>query len=359
MGSRSLPKPNALWRSLLVLGVAALVVSAAVSGAALWIFSAEEGAASNDRVDDSLKGPVKQVVVEVAPLVDRFGEWVETARSLESETFYDSRGRVNEMRRYNPDNTLDYRFSYEYDNDLLLEETSYDASGAILYKWIYRYDEQGNQQSVTGYGSDGRLDFRTLYRNDDKGRLVREISYDRRERMTYQAEYRHDRNGKQRISHYYTPSGVVDYRVEETFDAAGNRTEEVSFGPDGEEQFRVVFRYTSDGELLEEIAYGSEGQIEYRLVNEYDEDGHLREAREYDGDGNVFYMYSYRHDAVGNLTERISSTADGSLAFKFQYRYEFDARGNWIVQRTSRYVTRFGEQIFEPVEVRYRHIEYY
>ena len=109
----------------------ALVAFVFIAAISSWFIWWRPLGQASDRLIDKLYGQVQQVVIENAPIVERFGEWVETARSTESATLYDEQGQVSEIRRYRPDNQLDYRITYTYSEDKLLGETSFDPRGTI------------------------------------------------------------------------------------------------------------------------------------------------------------------------------------------------------------------------------------
>ncbi|CAN5799778.1 hypothetical protein BH24DEI2_BH24DEI2_11540 [soil metagenome] len=41
------------------------------------------------------------------------------------------------------------------------------------------------------------------------------------------------------------------------------------------------------------------------------------------------------------------------------YSYLYDAHGNWTERRTSKLVTRLGEEVLEPTDVTRRTLSYY
>lgn len=313
--------------------------------------------AEGDARQDGLYGQVVAVRQERAPLLERFGEWVEAARSLESETRYDREGRVLELTRYRADNTVDYRVRYRYEGGNLVEEASFSAEDAPLYKWLHAYDREGREVSLTGYDEAGRLDFKTVYSYDDAGRRVRETSYAPDETVSAVAELSYEGEGYTRETRYAASALEAEYRTVERYDARGNRVEEAAYGVDGALQYRVGYRYDEAGRLLEETAYRADGSPEYRLENRYDAAGNLVEATEYDADGEPFYHYAYAYDDRGNPTRRETRGSSGE-ATVLSYGYDYDEAGNWVTRRTFKEVERFGETVLEPSEVTWRTLRY-
>lgn len=314
--------------------------------------------AGSDWQRDNLRGRVAMVVSETAPMVNRFGEWLEAARSTDFVTLYNERGHITDYSRFRSDNTLDYRIIYSYDNGRLIEELTFDNLGNPLYRWVYSYTPGGQLSSLTGYGEDGRLDFRTLYSYDRQNRLIGETTYQADETLVSIVEQRYHRRGHLRVTTYYGPDRAVEYRIEVHYDASGNRLRELVYSADDALQYQIDYRYNRAGQLLEETTRSGGGALEYRLVNRYDRRGNLIETTEYGADNQPFYRYSYSYDHYGNLTGRVSTSLDGRSTTLI-YRYAFDALRNWIKQETLREVTRFGQTVLEPVSVTYRTIDYY
>ncbi len=321
-----------------------------------WWF-ARPAAPASDRLIDGLNGRVRQIVVEIAPLREHFGDYVETARYTESVTRYTAAGLISHIERYRPDNRLDYSIHYLYEDGRLLEESSRGANGLPLYVWKHSYDLAGRLISLTGYNQDGQADFRTSYSYDDQGRLLKEQSFYPDGSLSYEALHQYERRGYRRITTHFSSEGEVDYRSIELF-SNGKRLEEWAEDAEGRLQYRVVYRYDSAGNLLEEIAYRADGGQEYRLVNSFDQRGNLLTSHEYDRDNQELYRYSYVYSDRGELVER-SSVAAGGREAVVRFSYHYDEVGNWVWRQTERLMERFGEPVFVPIEVTYRLISYY
>ena len=307
-----------------------------------------------DVARDGLHGPVAQVTVETAPLVDRFGEWVEAASSLESETVYDQQGRVTDLRRYRSDNSLDYRLVSRYEEGNLVEEASFDGFETPLYTWNYSYDE-GELAALSGYDEGGRQEFKTVYTYAED-RLATETSYNADESLNYVTDYSYTASGYTRATTYYS-RGEPEYHKVEKF-AGDNLSEELAYGLEDTLLYRVSYRYNDRGRLLEETAYGADGVLEYRLENDYDSAGNLTETTEFDADNEPFFSYGYSYDERDTIVERSSRSVDGSGS-TLRYDYTYDDFGNWTLRRSSRLVTRFGEDVFEPFELTRRTLSYH
>jgi YD repeat-containing protein len=323
----------------------------------IWWLRPSSVATASDRARDGLKGEVQSVTVETAPLVDRFGEFVEAARVTESQTTYSENGKVSDIKRYRSDNTVDYAIRYGYEKDLLVTEETFDDNEAPLYKWLREYNARDLETSLSGYDAQGQLDFRTVKEYDNRGQLLKEISFNPDETFSYTAEFGYTRGGSEKRTTFFTPGNVADYTSVETFDTNGNRLEESATNTEGELEYRVTYSYDGEGRLLEETAFRSDGSQDYRLQNEYD-NGNLVKTTEFNEENKAFYTYTYAYDDKGNMTERMTETEDGTKD-TYRYSYEYDEAGNWVKRETQRLVDKFGEEVLEPTEVTHRSILYF
>jgi YD repeat-containing protein len=312
---------------------------------------------NSDRARDGLRGNVQSVTVETAPLVDRFGEFVEAASVTESQTSYGEDGKVLDIKRYRSDNTVDYAIHYGYENDALVSEETFDDNEQPLYKWLRDYNSRNQETSLSGYDADGQLDFRTVKEYDNRGQLLKETSFNPDETFSYLAEFTYSRSGSEKRTTFFTPGNMADYTSLETFDKDGNRLEESATNTEGELEYRVTYNYNGEGRLLEETAFRPDGSQDYRLQNDYD-NGNLVKTTEFNEENKPFYTYTYAYDEHSNMTERVTETEDGTKDV-YSFTYDYDEAGNWIKRETKRLVDKFGEEVLEPTEVTHRSIVYF
>jgi YD repeat-containing protein len=333
---------------------AALVIIAAI---AFFSWLRPDDVESSDRARDGLNGKVQSVTAETAPLVDRFGEFVEAARVTESQTIYSEDGQVLDIKRYRSDNTVDYAIQYSYENGLLTTEETFDDNEAPLYKWVRDYNERDLETGLSGYNAEGQLDFRTVRDYDNRGQLLKETSFNPDETFSYVAEFNYTRQGSEKRTTYFTPGNIADYTSLETFNKDGNRLEESATNTEGELEYRVTYKYDGNGRLLEEIAYRPDGTQDYRLLNEYN-NGNLVKTTEFNDNNEAFYTYTYAYDEYGNMTERKTETQEGDKEV-YSYTYQYDDVGNWITRETQRLVDKFDQETLEPTEITHRDIQYF
>lgn len=79
-----------------------------------------------------------------------------------------------------------------YDNNLLVEEQSYNPDGSVAERREYKYDGSGNNTELDFYDADGNLTQRYLYKYDDRGNRVEWRYYDADEFLVALTTYYYD-----------------------------------------------------------------------------------------------------------------------------------------------------------------------
>jgi len=143
--------------------------------AALAVSASAQQKAVERRQSDSFQGPVKSVRIEQATFRRVGGEPVETPRRLISFVNYAPDGKSREVVDYAPDGSVQYRYTYFYDDEGRDVETSqFDASDHLLRRSVYI--PQAGEELV--YNGDGSLRERSVLVWGYDGRRVGTMVYD-------------------------------------------------------------------------------------------------------------------------------------------------------------------------------------
>ena len=70
---------------------------------------------------------------------------------------YNENGRLSSMKIYNPDGKIITRTENEYENDLITESTTYDASDKPKEKTQYEYNDNGLPLKITTFNSENKI----------------------------------------------------------------------------------------------------------------------------------------------------------------------------------------------------------
>jgi hypothetical protein len=121
---------------------------------------------------------------------------------------------------------------------------------------------------------------------------------------------------------------------------------------------KLKYKYDEHGRLIEEFWYGNDGKLWLRYVYKYK--GKQKETLVYAADGSLNQKHiSTLDDKENEIEEVYYDIRDDSISEKYSYSYEFDARGNWVKRKTSKWTTKDGKAQFEPYSMTYRSITYY
>lgn len=272
--------------------------------------------------DNDLKGHVKSVREYGAEFKPKGGKLVEGKRKLDSVETYDARGlRLTNYYYTDEGNILDGGEN-KYDASGRLTETlvKHDKYVYLPDRRVYAYDVRGNLIEEKSFDAQGRLLGRYVYEYDGRCRMTRSDSIAEGQNQVFK--------GHKRTTYTYDEGGrVIEYA---TFMVEGENVK-----PD---DYRLGYQ---------------------RFVVLYDAEGRRTVALRLTEEGKLYTTTVTSHDARGEIAEESEYDSEGGVKSRTAYSYEFDVRGNWVKQITSKWVTRDGKSFFEPDSVSYREITYY
>ncbi len=175
---------------------------------------------------------------------------------------YDDKNNCVELLTFTPENAIDERGVFVYDNaGVLQEEIYYNANNEQVAKLQYAFDDAGNLVEYFEYAPDGTLESSQKSSYDDGLEI---------ERYTY----------------YYEGGNTMVTKLENVYDKARNLTEGVLYDDAKNVLGRWIYTYDEHRNLLSEECYDAENL--------------LAEKR----------TYTYKYDEQDNWVERI--TFDGA-----------------------------------------------
>ena len=216
----------------------------------------------------------------------------------------------------------------------------------------------------------------SLYEYNRRGNITAEMEYEGGELVKMEKNKRYNKNGDM-IKELYYPIGYswgTEIKYENTYDDNGNLIEQTRFsatrGPHVENNSKLehgyrgkrTYSYDDSGNLLEEFEYNETGltakttfkydsrgnQIEVNQWNYQDSFNSIRDTYRYEFDdkgnrilqqdmsmeGKIANEFTYRYDTYGNVVERQYFNVYGKLANQTKYEYSYDEQNNWIERRT-------------------------
>ena len=311
-----------------------------------------------DREKRGLIGPVRSVHSEWAALSLVDGQECEEKCEPSEYEIYDPAGR-------------------------LIEETSAERlQMQDPYKFVYRYDDNGNLIARDEYDYEGLLDFETIYFQGENGartertynpinRAYSERIYDREGNILEIAHCHKDGTVESKYIYKYKKDGnkleetSYEYRADYNYyrvnadSSVTTVTSYVSHKEEGELKDKTVRTYDAQGSEVERVIYRHDGSMWAKWVTTFDADGRTVEEHQYGAGCAITRRKVTTYDKRSNEKEEACYEADGSLNYKHELSYEYDAVGNWIKRTIYQWVTRWGKLYYEPVSVTYRKIAYY
>ena len=120
---------------------------------------------------------------------------------------------------------------------------------------------------------------------------------------------------------------------------------------------KFTYQYDEQGRLAEKKSFGNNGSLWSRQAFSYKDN--VREISRYGFDGARWSHTFEVLDAGGNVVEEYSLNAKGVKEDINTFAYEFDAQGNWIVQKAFEKKIVRGKPVTRPLWTSYRTITYY
>ena len=201
----------------------------------------------------------------------------------------------------------------------LLQTETYDLAGRLTDAAIY----QEHFNISTSY----------VFTYDQHGKLREEIAYDAARTLIYRKlfAYAHDSAGRETAVVAATQDGEFHHAEFSIYDKSGNLSEMALLN--GIETYRTVF------DVLGRLIYSGrfrDGQLVGELQHTYDTSGHLIDIISYSPDGAVTGRSASEYDDSGHRIRITTETFQSGVASRWVTTYEYDHRGNWIKELTSK-----------------------
>ncbi len=157
------------------------------------------------------------------------------------EYVYDSRGRLVREISYGAGGNLEQILLHEYHEDELVEDVMYGPDNAIQWRRAYEYDEGEDSRRWSVYYSDGTRIKQIRERVDERGRVVEETHRDQLGTTYERIEYTYGPFNDPIVEESYDGQGQLQRRTERELDTRGNVVRERLMLPDDDTE-RIVSR---------------------------------------------------------------------------------------------------------------------
>ena len=224
--------------------------------------------------------------------------------------------------------------------------TFYKTGRTLDYRYTFKYDEAGNKIEETLFDADNALDNRITRKFSNKGFLMELKKYtDTTAEATEKYVYEVDPVGNPLKSSFYDENGVLMGTNTYIYDTYGNNIETDNFDGKGKPLGKIICTY--DGRRLKtaEDAYAAKGEIMTKKKFQYEYRGNLTQQQNFDNNGKLVEknVFVFNEQGDENLWNNFDRT--GYAIYNYTYKYEYDSHGNWI----KKWQMKDGKPVFVNV----------
>lgn len=150
------------------------------------------------------------------------------------------------------------------DNGRLLEEIHYNSDGTLNFRYVYKYDEAGNEIEKEMYLKNDFLHGKWVIKRNSSGKIIEEAWLDRKNEEEITDKYEYYKNGKivKKIR-----GNVADWTY--SYDEKGNLISINGGYYSADETDNADFKYNEQGLLIEKIQFYSPEKIKTITIYEY------------------------------------------------------------------------------------------
>ena len=164
-------------------------------------------------------------------------------------------------------------FKYNKNGDRI-ELSSYKADGKLSSTIKTTYDANGIITGEETFLPDGKVDVKSIIKTDAKGNIIEQNDTRPADSTLFNYRYlfKYDEKGQQIERIAYKGNGVLSFRYEFKYDENGNRSEWTQYGPSNALVGKVIYKYDANNNLIEENHFGSDGILKatYIVIREFD-----------------------------------------------------------------------------------------
>lgn len=234
----------------------------------------------------------------------------------------------------NPEPGLDWDDHLGPVESIRIEDAEMFYADKPLLRQIAKFNRQGQKIETVLYRDDGIALPRSTYSYDVTGRLTKAHHYQVNGSIWLENTYTYNSDGtlKDDIQRDLEENKVIT-RKSYSHDPKRNLTEISEFDSDGKLRDRFGFVRDAQCRIIEAYGYNPDGSVRMKAIPIYDDKNNVI-------DSTVYYN-------------------TGAISERGHFDYEFDQRGNWIKQVSSKWVTENGKGFYKPEHVTFRRFTYF
>jgi len=217
----------------------------------------------------------------------------------------------------------------------------YSGDGALTYKYVFEYNNRGDQTLYIKYDEKGNIFEKHEYKYDDRGNLLHYIRYDKNGDIRFKEEYKYDDRGNKT---FYSESkaGRDTKKCEYVYDENNCLIRSIESNEFEGKWNKKVNDYDKNGNLTLQTIYDVNENLAVKHEYKYDERGLRTQYILHDKDGSILEQAFWEYDKQGNLLLKYSIGKSGNISKDFEYGY--DDRGNQILINIYNYKGLFNKE---------------
>lgn len=216
-----------------------------------------------------------------------------------------------------------------YDNaDNLVESIVYKGDGDLYVKYAAKFNDAGIKVEDTYFDAKGAVWRKTIYQYDANKKLIGKLYFDSKNSAFGETAIRYK---------------------------AGRINERITYDTMGVVKSKTVYTYYDGERKLERRRYGFAGFTGSETLI-FDERGRLKEINSSEQDASEGDRSLYQYDNDGYVTERVLSIGIDTVTLR--YSYEFDSHGKWVKRIISLVSNGSNEPNPKPIDITKRTFSY-
>ena len=211
-------------------------------------------------------------------ITEKFGDYYRSPRAKYVHVF-DSNGREVESSELTSKDVLVDHITYKYEGNNLVETICTDADGKISWKMTTSYDAAGNKVEESEFNSSNNLSNRTIWRIN--GKQVDESYYNADGALLSKIITKYDDQNRVAEVAQYHASGFLEEKSLYAYNDAGKLSEISYFNGAGNQSKKVVYRFDASYQITEEQTYNAVNKLIVRVIYKYDGNGNIIKTTTY------------------------------------------------------------------------------
>ncbi len=221
---------------------------------------------------------------------------IKEEKYLEAEITYNQDGNILQETHFNAEGAVESKVETSYDEaGRAVESSQFDEFGELCQKNVFYYDENNEIARKGCYYGEGSPEYATVYVREN-GRVIREDSYDEDDFSFTEKSYEYDDAGHPVLTTEFDEDGNVLYKTAEEYSQSNLLVKRQVDEPQQHDRRTFVYEYDENGRKTKELMYNYDGKLIAKAYYRYDDNGNVIEMEEENLD--IFRLTQYVYEGT-------------------------------------------------------------